>query len=280
MDEFSRTLEACGPFLLWPPDAPEEGDLGIMVVTKLDVGALGRGAVELELNPSERTGGKVKRGRLEKTTVSCSLETAAIATTDEHGAEILRSYPWLEGALRGELPELRRLAKRASEQADRETAAKRVFAHAAPGVMVGYHELFPADWDLLFSHNGEMYWAMDQHCPLPNCDCTNIAVDFYQLNTAGEPPRVGSARIVLEPASISGHPSSPEIGKLLTALWESYGKSIRARYAEARRAADRFSRVVRGAPAAKLAAAPVARVGRNDPCPCGSGKKYKKCCAP
>jgi uncharacterized protein YecA (UPF0149 family) len=21
-----------------------------------------------------------------------------------------------------------------------------------------------------------------------------------------------------------------------------------------------------------------AKVGRNDPCPCGSGKKYKKCC--
>ena len=22
----------------------------------------------------------------------------------------------------------------------------------------------------------------------------------------------------------------------------------------------------------------VADIGRNDPCPCGSGKKYKKCC--
>ena len=22
------------------------------------------------------------------------------------------------------------------------------------------------------------------------------------------------------------------------------------------------------------------KVGRNDPCPCGSGKKYKKCCMP
>ena len=22
----------------------------------------------------------------------------------------------------------------------------------------------------------------------------------------------------------------------------------------------------------------VIKVGRNDPCPCGSGKKYKKCC--
>jgi preprotein translocase subunit SecA len=23
---------------------------------------------------------------------------------------------------------------------------------------------------------------------------------------------------------------------------------------------------------------PTEKVGRNDPCPCGSGKKYKKCC--
>jgi preprotein translocase subunit SecA len=31
-------------------------------------------------------------------------------------------------------------------------------------------------------------------------------------------------------------------------------------------------------PGAAAAAAAGARVGRNDPCPCGSGKKYKKCC--
>ena len=30
--------------------------------------------------------------------------------------------------------------------------------------------------------------------------------------------------------------------------------------------------------AAPAIAAPRAKVGRNDPCPCGSGKKYKKCC--
>ena len=24
--------------------------------------------------------------------------------------------------------------------------------------------------------------------------------------------------------------------------------------------------------------APTAKAGRNDPCPCGSGKKYKRCC--
>ena len=29
---------------------------------------------------------------------------------------------------------------------------------------------------------------------------------------------------------------------------------------------------------AKSASVPAVKVGRNDPCPCGSGKKYKKCC--
>jgi preprotein translocase subunit SecA len=36
-----------------------------------------------------------------------------------------------------------------------------------------------------------------------------------------------------------------------------------------------------GQPAKKVVVAPKrasAKVGRNDPCPCGSGKKYKNCC--
>ena len=36
-----------------------------------------------------------------------------------------------------------------------------------------------------------------------------------------------------------------------------------------------FTRVLRQGPAPVVSAA---KVGRNDPCPCGSGKKYKKCC--
>jgi preprotein translocase subunit SecA len=50
---------------------------------------------------------------------------------------------------------------------------------------------------------------------------------------------------------------------------------------EARRKAQRDQNLVysagdgsSGAPSKREAA----KVGRNDPCPCGSGKKYKKCC--
>jgi uncharacterized protein YchJ len=37
-----------------------------------------------------------------------------------------------------------------------------------------------------------------------------------------------------------------------------------------------FVRPVRQGPAPVKSAHP--KVGRNDPCPCGSGKKYKHCC--
>ena len=33
-----------------------------------------------------------------------------------------------------------------------------------------------------------------------------------------------------------------------------------------------------GAPPSSARSTPTSKVGRNDPCPCGSGKKYKKCC--
>jgi uncharacterized protein YecA (UPF0149 family) len=43
--------------------------------------------------------------------------------------------------------------------------------------------------------------------------------------------------------------------------------------------ASMMSRPVQVVPAAGVSGAPArAAVGRNDPCPCGSGKKYKKCC--
>ena len=36
--------------------------------------------------------------------------------------------------------------------------------------------------------------------------------------------------------------------------------------------------LMRGIPIEQLDGTIFKKVGRNDPCPCGSGKKYKKCC--
>jgi preprotein translocase subunit SecA len=46
----------------------------------------------------------------------------------------------------------------------------------------------------------------------------------------------------------------------------------------ARRPIDRAQGAVRVSGRSPKSKAPMVKVGRNDPCPCGSGKKYKKCC--
>jgi preprotein translocase subunit SecA len=45
-----------------------------------------------------------------------------------------------------------------------------------------------------------------------------------------------------------------------------------------RPAASVTGRVAAAMPAAPAEPQPIGKIGRNDPCPCGSGKKYKKCC--
>jgi hypothetical protein len=52
--------------------------------------------------------------------------------------------------------------------------------------------------------------------------------------------------------------TDPELGELIK-WWSNKGNAIFGNILET---------VVKNQP----------KVGRNDPCPCGSGKKYKKCC--
>lgn len=54
-----------------------------------------------------------------------------------------------------------------------------------------------------------------------------------------------------------------------TRLWANYGHTP----------AELFTAMKGGVPSAPTGGmSPAPKIGRNDPCPCGSGKKYKKCC--
>jgi uncharacterized protein YecA (UPF0149 family) len=67
--------------------------------------------------------------------------------------------------------------------------------------------------------------------------------------------------------------ANKEMGALAEDLDPAFAKSIRDL------SADDIARVVEVEKQLKALLEPQTRqVGRNDPCPCGSGKKYKKCC--
>jgi len=71
------------------------------------------------------------------------------------------------------------------------------------------------------------------------------------------------------------HPPIDDVAKS-TSWWARFEKRASNRRAEelaAPAAAGDFD----GDGPVELYRAPV-KVGRNEPCPCGSGKKYKKCC--
>lgn len=59
----------------------------------------------------------------------------------------------------------------------------------------------------------------------------------------------------------------------------TFVQSQQQEYQSSATAAPSFEGSVAGMP--EMKARPVRvedKIGRNDPCPCGSGKKYKKCC--
>jgi preprotein translocase subunit SecA len=85
-----------------------------------------------------------------------------------------------------------------------------------------------------------------------------------------ERPAAGSEA---QPHGADGNGSRPRnVSTSVDELEESFQRKKRRELDQARMAGSgetqTVQQVVRG----------TAKVGRNDPCPCGSGKKYKKCC--
>ena len=94
---------------------------------------------------------------------------------------------------------------------------------------------------------------------------------------AGGAPREGGARdgnaaAAPAPTGGNGHRPPRNVSTSMDEIEEAFQRRKRRELEQARMAGSgdhqQVQQIVRNA----------AKVGRNDPCPCGSGKKYKKCC--
>jgi preprotein translocase subunit SecA len=81
----------------------------------------------------------------------------------------------------------------------------------------------------------------------------------------------GGMQPTLVPGDNNGHRAPRHVSTSVDEIEEAFQRKKRRELDQARMAgsgeAQTVQQVVRGD-----------KVGRNDPCPCGSGKKYKKCC--
>ncbi len=141
---------------------------------------------------------------------------------------------------------------------------------------------------LSFEHDGQMYSVQDEYCCNPSCDCqaTEVFVSAIDATEQGKFLRrlflarfeFGGKVRILETWSFT----KKEARALMKAWLQSTPglvASFRERYEIVKRigtrSLERAGYEIETRPAAPVRSV---RVGRNEPCPCGSGKKYKKCC--
>lgn len=175
------------------------------------------------------------------------------------------------------------------------------------GTMVSYRDVFPWAEMMKFTHGGSEWFAQDQYCARPGCTCTEVGLGCFQLPAGDQPsaePLESATFLFLDYVTgktrvDEAEPGSPGPDALLQSLRAAHSDLagiLLKRHGElqhlGRRVVDSSGRQARRAPfplddatEAWLTQPPppqiaraLARPGRNAPCPCGSGKKFKKCC--
>lgn len=128
--------------------------------------------------------------------------------------------------------------------------------------------------DYYVLEGGRLYEAAEMYCPVPDCECGEVVVAFETRVPRGAPPPGG---VIVQRSGATKLEPSKNGRDRLEQLWDAFRKR-HPRYLA--RFACRYPTIKSiGARIVARPAAEARKVGRNDPCPCGSGKKYKHCCA-
>ena len=155
------------------------------------------------------------------------------------------------------------------------------------GKMVSYSEIF-GGYDLFdkfsFKFNEtEMWFFEDQYCSNPKCLCNEAMLTFYKIDDSKETQEAEFAvRMNLNNFKYDvefNENEQNQIAEIIKSLHNSQPEVfgiLKRRYKEVKNASKAI--IKKFSLKEKKEEQPNIQVGRNDPCPCGSGKKYKKCC--
>lgn len=147
------------------------------------------------------------------------------------------------------------------------------------GAMVPYTEVFRFSTPALVMLNGQDCYVDESYCVRPECPCTEVAVAVVPRSspTGGAVFPLAELYFDYHRGTARVHPQRPVTAGELQAICQTlvsqnpaFPNNLAVRH---QRMQALYTRSRRG-----VAAMSRPQVGRNDPCPCGSGAKYKKCC--
>jgi len=166
------------------------------------------------------------------------------------------------------------------------------------GRLVPFHEVFPFLDELCFDINGEECIALPMFCLARACKCTTANIEIHDLKdqkidlsvfvdykkgtfNGFEKHRWNGKELTQERLAFILLGAFPDLFARLQEKHRQLSKLYKISHLKYYRANAHHDSWNSNSPF-ELPAGPFLRekekVGRNDPCPCGSGKKYKKCC--
>jgi hypothetical protein len=230
--------------------------------------------------------------RTQGTAAVVSFETGEVqmAAEEPETAAEDRVLTWLADELDGEL--LDRLYDEwlhAKGWRRRETHHEGTWAgewKAEPRRLVSWHEVFPDSRQDMYLIDGSLSLAVDHYCINPTCRCREVRVALLAPGRSSSRrwTQFGDVLFDLDsPSATRFTPFAPATRQLVSAV----GAALQERYEVVEHYSRRLDRLkeagrvlqrAAAAPSTPVTVSSPARAGRNEPCPCGSGKKYKKCC--
>jgi hypothetical protein len=169
-----------------------------------------------------------------------------------------------------------------------------------PGAAYGFQDFAVQRdrFDIAFDYQGRSWTAVDQYCVNPDCPCLEAHLQFFEIHKDRAVQDVlFSALLQLDSGTVRDIASETPVADpaaIVKALQDELGdwhgelslrRDLLRRIARKRLRFDAADAVpgpfekaeAPGPPAAPVVSRP-SLPGRNDPCPCGSGKKFKRCC--
>ncbi|MGB1204153.1 MAG: YecA family protein [Chitinophagales bacterium] len=135
---------------------------------------------------------------------------------------------------------------------------------------ISFEEIYPACERFGFTdNNDDLYEIIDLHCKKPNCNCGNLTILVYKNNEIFYEFDYSFSHQVIS--------NGVDDVNILGGMKKKYPQ-LDMRFAKRNELIKGVTHKNLGSNANSGGLLKKIKVGRNAPCPCGSGKKYKRCC--
>jgi hypothetical protein len=162
--------------------------------------------------------------------------------------------------------------ERIQELYDR-SVRKGVLQGVKPGRILSFSSVFGVKYIIQLSFLGNDFYVHDSYCINPLCECSEVTLNFKRQGDKDQSPDSG---LVYDYKSnlIKENELDKEEAQEMIAILLSRDKEIFCkRHRELKKEVNPY--ILKRLCKKRISDV---KIGRNEPCPCGSGKKYKKCC--